>query len=173
MIEIARALMATQFTVAAVNAQITALNTRYSTSVPAAQQVVNMWGKSWIDMPKPSFGYYVGLLGPNTARLKTQGFNRMTVPVHVLYASAPTDIDTAQQQVAISLQAALYVLETIEGQSLPGVSPPAACVLIGDYQASPLGPGGENEAVNVDAAGTGKVLGFRLKMDFTLDDVRN
>ncbi len=176
MIEIARRLLETQFTPALLNAQITALNTRYGSTCPqvdASSGVADLWAVSVMDMQRPSYGYRVGLPNRATARLKTQGLNRMTLPVTIIWASAESDKLTVAKQIGVALQAAIYVLEAIEGQTLPGVSPPAGCVLIGDYAGSPLGSGMDAEAVTIDSAAGGPTLGFQLRTDFTLDDVRS
>lgn len=178
MIEIARQVIAQVLTVSAVNTQITALNTRFHNSAswlgdvgalpsstdPRNNGVQDMWHKTYRELTRPGVGYMVGVLRSGRSELKASGKNRMVIPVWFECHGAMLDQETTIQQASIIDQAVLYVVETMEGVTLANVSPPAGVVLIS---------AADIEAVNVEAAGAGKLLGIRRKYDFTIDDVRS
>lgn len=178
MIEGARQLVAQVLTVSAVNAQVTALNTRLSGSAgwlgavpalptdanPARNGVQDMWHKTYRELTRPGVGYMVGVLRAGRSELKASGKNRMTLPLWVECHGVPTDQETAVQQAGVLYQAVLYVLETMESVALANVTPPLACVLINPA---------DIEMINIDAAASGKLLGMRARFDLTVDDARS
>lgn len=178
MIEGARQLVAQVLTVSAVNAQIVALNTRFANSAgwlgavpqlpsdsnPARHGVQDMWAKTYRELTRPGAGYMVGVLRSGKSELKASGKNRMTLPLWLECHGKADDQETTFQQASIIDQAILYVLETLESVALANVSPPVACVLIS---------AADVEAINIDAAASGKLLGIRRKYDITIDDARS
>lgn len=179
MIEGARQLVAQVLTVSAVNAQLTALNTRLGSSVgwlgavpplptssdPRLHGVQDMWHKTYRELTRPGVGFMVAVLRSGTSALKSSGNNRMTIPLWVeCHGDTKLDQETALQQAGVMYQAVLYVLETLEGAQLANVTPPIACVLIN---------AADVEAINIDASAAGKLLGIRAKFDITIDDARS
>ena len=165
-------------TAAAVNAQISALNTRFAaatgwlgtvpslptSSDPRLNGVQDMWHKTFRELTRPGLGYMVGVLRAGKSELKASGKNRMTLPFWIECHGTASDQETTFQQACIIDQAALYVLETLEGVAVANVTPPVACVLIS---------AADVEAINIDAAAAGKLLGIRRRYDLTIDDARS
>lgn len=179
MIEGARQLVKQILTVAAVNAQISALNTRFQNSAgwlgavptlptdsnPARNGVQDMWHTTYRELTRPGVGYMVGVLRSGKSALKSSGNNRMTIPLWIeCHGDTKQDQETSLQQASIIYQAVLYVIETLEGAILANVSPTVACVLV---------DAADIEAINIDAAAAGKLLGIRAKFDTTIDDARS
>jgi hypothetical protein len=177
-IEIARQVVAQVLTVSAVNTQITALNTRFHNSAgwlgdiptlptssdPRNNGVQDMWHKTYRELTRPGVGYMVGVLRAGKAELKASGKNRMTLSLWVECNGQPTDQESAIQQASIIDQAVRYVLEGAESVTLANVSPVAGLVLVSTA---------DIEAINVDAAASGKILGIRSRYDVTVDDARS
>src|SRR5690348_4194222 len=166
MIEAARQLVASTLTTEAVNAQIQIQNTRFTASVPLLNEdtgVQTLYSKMPRDLPQPGLGYMVACLRDGTVELKTQGKNRMVIPLTVEYVSQQTDAETAIQQAGITEAAVRYVLEGLEEQTLP-VTPPVGIVLV---SAATILVG------IVDVAASGNLIGFRARYDLTIDDQRS
>lgn len=171
MIEVVRQLLPTVLTMAAVNAQVVALNSRCGVSAPqltGTDGVQNMWAKNFKALPAPGVGYMVGVLPGKqpTAELKSSGKNRtFNVPLWLEFQSAQCpDADTALMQVSLYERAVLYVLENLEGLATSWTPQPAGVVLI-----EPV----TFEVLNFDATAAGKMLGFRARYDLVIDDLRS
>lgn len=166
MIEAARQLVASVLTTEAVNAQLAIQNTRFTISVPYVDEetgVQPLYQKMPRDLPRPGIGYMVAALRDGTVELKTQGKNRMVIPLTVEYVSQATEVETAHQQAGITEAAVRYVLETLEGQTL-AVTPPVGVVLV---SAATIMLG------IVDVVASGNLIGFRARYDLTIDDQRS
>ena len=166
MIEAARQLVASTLTTEAVNAQLVIQNTRFTISVPYLDEALGvqpLYQKTPRDLPRPGVGYMVAALRDGTAELKTQGKNRMVIPLTVEYVSQAAEVETAHQQAGVTEAAVRYVLETLEGQTLP-VTPPVGIVLV---SAATIQIG------IIDVAASGNLIGFRARYDLTIDDQRS
>lgn len=166
MIEAARQLVAGTLTTEAVNAQLVIQNTRFTISVPYLDEALGvqpLYQKTPRDLPRPGVGYMVAALRDGTAELKTQGKNRMVIPLTVEYVSQAAEVGTAHQQAGVTEAAVRYVLETLEGQTLP-VTPPVGIVLV---SAATIQIG------IIDVAASGNLIGFRARYDLTIDDQRS
>ena len=158
--------MAGTLTTEAVNAQLVIQNTRFTISVPYLDEALGvqpLYQKTPRDLPRPGVGYMVAALRDGTAELKTQGKNRMVIPLTVEYVSQAAEVGTAHQQAGVTEAAVRYVLETLEGQTLP-VTPPVGIVLV---SAATIQIG------IIDVAASGNLIGFRARYDLTIDDQRS
>lgn len=120
MIHAARTLLTNAVTVAAVNAQIDALNTLYGTTVPHIALVADGITKSpeHLKAQYPAILHYVGL-DPETGETARFGKRDMPeIPIVLAYHDDDADLDDGREAIDITLEALLPVLEGLQGQEL-------------------------------------------------------
>jgi len=115
MILSARKLIEQVFTTAAVNAQITAINTALSVTGSALAAVQNGWQNAPKDGSSfPCLTYWVGD-GPVSAEIKRMGKRDVGVAVRLLYLSRHATIAESEEDIEVALEAMLTLVETLHG----------------------------------------------------------
>jgi hypothetical protein len=164
MIEAVRRIIPSVVTVAAINAQITALNTIYTTSIGnlPTGRVIDCWDKALLDLPRPCIGYTVGWDKNGVARLQSNQLRKITVGVFFYIIPSPgQQQETALAEAAILFEALFNVMDAFppngsEQQQLAGVTPVRAIALV-----TPA----ETRSFTLDATGAGKVPGILTAFD--------
>lgn len=168
MIEAARQLIPSIITPAAINANITVLNTLYGASVSPLSLtnpvIIDCWDRALLDLPRPSIGYTVGWDKDLPGGLQSNQLRRWGVPVYFyILAPAAKDKETALQHVAILYEAFFMVLDSftsgLEGQQITGGGLTRAIALIS--QAT-------HRTFTLDATGSSKIPGIMAAYDFTM-----
>lgn len=115
MILSARALVASAFTTTAINAQIAALNTLFSTAAADCQVVQDGWLASPADAGAfPSLTYIVGGAG-NPSEMKRFGKRDTLVDLRCIYVSRAMALDDSIDDVLVAMEGMPAILETLTG----------------------------------------------------------
>jgi hypothetical protein len=165
MIECLRVLVPQIVSLAALNAQIVALNTIYGSSVTqlVAGEIFNAWTTPLFEFPRPSIGYDIGFSKDGTARLQRNGLEKCTIPIwFYVVAPANADKDAALQALGITFEALLRVIDALppngaEQVQMTGVTPVRAIALVQDAGI---------RTFTVDAEAAGKIPGIAAVFDF-------
>lgn len=115
MILAARKLIEQVFTVNAINAQITAINTALGVTGTAVAAVQNGWQKTpQASSSFPSVTYWVGD-GPVNAEIKRMGKRDVGVAVRLLYLNHQTSLAESEEDIEVALEAMISLVETLHG----------------------------------------------------------
>lgn len=180
MIEGCRQFFGALFTAAALNTQITALNTRFANvvgwvTVPLLDTtgigVQNMWAKGFVDLARPGVGYSIGMTDESGTDLLVEGKSRMTVPVYIDATCASTaDKETAVRHIGIYEAAIRRVIESMESKSLSTV---LGVSVSPDVQLAQVVPHVRLQPVSLGTQAAGQQLGVRMRFDIVIDDLRS
>lgn len=120
----AEQILKAEFTLAAVNAQIDALNVIYGYTA-TAKEVPHLKGIYTDDLiapdmilNTPALAVMVGVAPATTPQVKHHGYRRIDVPVLLAYAGDSSVADKARRDVGVTLEAALAITELLHGKSL-------------------------------------------------------